>query len=136
MTNEQAKQIYEMMSAHLDEKQRRLLAGAVATAYGRGGKDTVAGACKMSPATVSRGIEELKNPATIVEEGVRQPGAGRKSATEYDPELLEDLDKLIAPETRGDPESPLRWTCKSTRKLAQELQDMKAGSSSLCVRKR
>lgn len=129
MTDDQMKQINETMAPYLDEKQRRLLAGVTATACGRGGQARVASVLGMSQITVKRGINELANPELIVEEGVRLPGAGRKAAVELDPELWEDLDKLIAPETRGDPQSPLLWTSKSTRKLADELNKMKEDRS-------
>jgi hypothetical protein len=62
----------------------------------------------MSTATVSRGMKEARNPETIVQDRIRQPGGGRKPATEIDPELTKDLEQLVSPDTRGDPQSPLR----------------------------
>ncbi len=118
-----------MPAPFLDEKQRRLFAGAEAIAYGTGGMKRISAVLNMSPITVSRGMKEVRNPETIESERIRKPGGGRKSATEIDPGLLNDLEQLISPETRGDPQSPLRWTCKSTRKLANELQEMKPGRS-------
>jgi hypothetical protein len=127
--DELIKQRYDMLAPFLDEKQRRLFAGAEAIAYGTGGLKSISAVLKMSPVTVSRGMKEVQNPETIESERIRQPGGGRKPATELDPELINDLEQLISPETRGDPQSPLRWTCKSTRKLAKELQAMKPGRS-------
>ncbi len=129
MTEERIKQRYEALTPFLDEKQRRLFAAAEAISYGTGGVERVAELLKISPTTVSRGVNELRNPETIEVDRIRHPGAGRKPATETDPDLLSDLDSLISPETRGDPESPLRWTCKSTRRLAKELELMKPGRS-------
>ncbi len=123
------KQKYDMLAPFLDEKQRRLFAGTEAISYGTGGLKRIAAVLEMSTATVSRGMKEVQNPKTIVSEGIRKSGGGRKPATATDPDLLHDLEQLIAPETRGDPQSPLRWTCKSTRKLTAELQAMKPGRS-------
>ncbi len=102
----------------LDERQRRLLAGAGARALGRGGVSAVAAATGMSRNTVRRGVHELEAGSVVGEGRVRTSGAGRKRATELDPELLGALLALVDRESRGDPMSPLRWTCKSTRKLA------------------
>jgi len=127
MVEERIRQRYEALAPFLNEKQRRLFAGAEAIAYGKGGQKRVALLVGMSEKTVSRGVWELRNPETVEPERVRRPGGGRKPTTASDPELLSDLERLISPETRGDPQSPLRWTCKSTRKLASELRAMKAG---------
>lgn len=105
---------------HLDEQQRRLLLGAGARALGRGGIRAVALAAGMREATVSRGMNELDawgEPS----ERVRRPGGSRKRLVETDPELRVALLALVEPDERGDPTSPLRWTTKSTRKLAGEL---------------
>jgi len=115
-------QRYQALAPYLDEKQRRLLAGTEALVAGSGGVEQVAGWLGISPTTVRRGLRELQNPEAIQPERVRRPGGGRRAATEEDPTLLADLEALVAPSTRGDPQSPLRWTCKSTRKLAVELQ--------------
>ena len=104
----------------LDERQRRLMLGAEAIALGRGGITAVATAAGVSRPTVSRGMVEVR----AGESGngrVRKPGGGRKSLTVTDPGLLKKLDALVEPVTRGDPMSPLRWTTKSTRKVAQAL---------------
>jgi hypothetical protein len=112
--------VFEQLSPHLDERQRRLLAGAQARALGRGGIGMVARAIGMRERTVARGARELTAGAEPSGR-VRAPGAGRKRLREQDPGLLPALLALIEPEERGDPMSPLRWTTKSTRTLAAEL---------------
>jgi hypothetical protein len=105
---------------HLDERAWRLLLGAEARAIGRGGAKLVATAVGASPDTVSRGVRELESG--IVPDGrVRGPGAGRPAAEGGDPGLVPALTALVDPATRGDPDSPLRWTTKSTSRLAEEL---------------
>jgi transposase len=105
---------------HLDERQWRLLLGAEARAIGRGGAKLVAGAVGASADTVSRGVHELE--AGVKPDGrVRRKGAGRRAVEENDPGLLAALEALVATGSRGDPESPLRWTTKSTSHLAGEL---------------
>lgn len=104
----------------LDERARRLLLGAGARQLGRGGIKLIAAATGAAADTVGRGAAELE--AGIVADGrVRAPGAGRKRAEYHDPGLWPALDRLVDPETRGDPMSRLRWTTKSTVKLADEL---------------
>lgn len=107
----------------LDERQRRLLLGAEAIAWGRGGITAVAAAAGVSRPTVTRGVTEAKRGgvAATVEARVRKPGGGRKPLTETDPGIVAALDALVDPVTRGDPMSPLRWTTKSTRNLAEAL---------------
>lgn len=96
---------------------------AEALAIGRGGQVAVARATGVSRPTIRRGIRELRQPETAPDRGrIRRPGGGRKRTVERDPSLREDLDKLVEPTSRGDPDSPLRWTCKSVRQLASELQ--------------
>ncbi len=129
MSEERIKQRYEALAPFLDEKQRRLMAGAEAIAYGSGGQARVAALLGMSKETVARGMREVRHPQIVEVERVRRPGGGRKRKADTDPELRSDLERLISPETRGDPQSPLRWTSKSTRKLAKELNEMKAGRS-------
>ena len=116
----------------LDERERRLLAGAGARALGRGGVSAVAGMTGMSRNTVRRGVRELEAGLVVGEGRVRARGAGRKRATDSDPELLGALEALVDRESRGDPQSPLRWTCKSTRKLARTLTE--AGHATSHVR--
>jgi hypothetical protein len=104
----------------LDERARRLLMGAGARQLGRGGIKLIAAATGASADTVGRGAAELE--AGIVADGrVRAKGAGRKPVEHHDPGLWSALDKLVDPETRGDPMSRLRWTTKSTVRLAGEL---------------
>ncbi len=105
---------------HLDERQRRLLMGAEARALGHGGIRLVARAAGVREATVSLGVDELESGAEPLGRA-RRPGGGRKRAAEVDPGLVPALLALVEPEERGDPMSPLRWTTKSTRRLAAEL---------------
>ena len=108
----------------MDERLRRQWAAAEARELGRGGITAVASAIGMSRTTITAGCRELKLPVKQREQEalrVRRPGGGRRSLAETDPELLTALEALVEPVTRGDPESPLRWTCKSTAKLAAEL---------------
>jgi hypothetical protein len=103
----------------LDECGRRLVAAAEAFAAGYGGIAAVAAATGMAPSTIGRGLKELAPDEPS--ERIRRPGAGRKPTISKDPTLLSDLETLVEPTTRGDPESPLRWTCKSVRRLVAEL---------------
>jgi transposase len=114
---------YGAMAPTLDERNRRLLLGAEALSAGRGGQAAVVRATGASAATVRRGVRELSEPAGVaLEPGrVRRPGGGRKRTVDLDPTLRSDLEALIEPTTRGDPESPLRWTTLSLRSLASEL---------------
>ena len=109
-----------LIRPHLDERAWRLLLGAEAKVLGRGGIKVVAGAVRAHPDTVAQGVRELDYGGPIPGR-VRRPGAGRPGAEVADPGLWEALDALVDPVTRGDPESPLRWTTKSTAKLAGEL---------------
>ena len=105
---------------HLDERQRRLLAAAEARALGYGGVAQVARACGLSRPTIHKALAELEE-APLPAERVRRAGGGRKKTRDLEPALLQALERLIDPVTRGDPTSPLRWTCKSTRHLADAL---------------
>ena len=117
--------IYSDIRDLLNERQRRLLLAAGARALGRGGQSAVAEAVGVSRALVRRGEAELEGADPGLEpDRIRRPGGGRMRADALDPSLLTDLDRLISPDTRGDPESPLRWTCKSTRELADALNEM------------
>lgn len=120
VTEEALAAMFAVLGPQLDERQRRLLAGAQARALGRGGVAVVARASGMSHSTVHLGSREI-NQGPEPQGRVRRPGAGRPRATDRDPGLLQALDALVEPTARGDPTSPLRWTCKSTRKLADEL---------------
>jgi len=106
----------------LNERDRRLALATEAKSWGRGGISAVHEATGVSKATIQRGKIELDNePTEHPSDRVRAPGGGRKKAEVTNPELLNELENLTEPETRGDPESPLRWTTKSTRKLAEQL---------------
>ena len=109
-----------LIRPHLDQRAWRLLLGAEAKVLGRGGIKAVAAATRAHPDTVAQGVRELDYPEPIPGR-IRRPGAGRKSAAATDPGMLGALDALVDPVTRGDPESALRWTTKSTPKLAAEL---------------
>ncbi|MGW7370290.1 ISAzo13-like element transposase-related protein, partial [Streptomyces sp. NPDC054841] len=111
---------FEALFPHLDERQRRLMMGAEARILGHGGIRAVAQAAEVSEATVRKGVDELEAGAEPLGR-VRRPGGGRKKAAEVDPALRPALLALVEPDLRGDPMSPLRWTTKSTRKLAAEL---------------
>ena len=111
---------FAVIFPHLDERQRRLLMGAEARALGHGGIRLAARAAGVREATVSLGVAELDSGAEPLGRA-RRPGGGRKRAPEVDPGLVPALLALVEPEERGDPVSPLRWTAKSTRTLADEL---------------
>jgi len=106
---------------HLDERARRLVAASEAMVLPRGGVSLVHRCCGLSRTTLTAGMRELRSGATLPSGRVRHPGGGRKSIEEKHPGFKDALDRLLAPFTRGDPQSPLRWTCKSTRRLAAEL---------------
>ncbi|HEX9374136.1 MAG TPA: ISAzo13 family transposase [Roseiflexaceae bacterium] len=113
---------WELVGDALSERQRRLLAAAEARSQGAGGVSATARATGLSRRTIQRGLRDLDEGADPGPGRVRRAGAGRKPLTETDPELLGDLDKLLEPAVRGDPERPLRWTSKSAAKLALGLQ--------------
>jgi transposase len=116
---------YRSLQPALDERMRRHWAAAEATAYGWGGIQAVAHATGLSPTTIRRGQAELAaqaaRPHLPIPARLRRSGGGRKRKTAEDPQLVQALERLVDPMTRGDPGSPLRWTCKSTRALAREL---------------
>jgi hypothetical protein len=112
---------YSLLRSALNERTRRLWAGTEALAYGRGGIAAVMRATGLSRHTVVRGIRETAEASPLDGARIRVPGGGRKAKVVLDPGLKRALERLIEPVSRGDPESPLRWTCKSTRRLAQEL---------------
>ena len=118
---------FRSLSPFLDERMRRLVAAAESEAIGYGGVSAVARATGVSRRAITEGFKELSrrriaHKTPPVPSRIRRRGAGRKRTADKDPSLLEDLDRLVDPATRGDPESPLRWTCKSVRRLAKELQ--------------
>ena len=110
----------DQMWPHLNERSRRLLAAAEAVQLGYGGVTLVSEACGLSRVTITKGIREL-GAAPLPQERIRRLGAGRHKLEVNDPQVVELLESLVEPLARGDPESPLRWTCKSTRTLAGEL---------------
>ena len=115
---------YRLVAIELDERRRRQWAAAEARDVGYGGISLVARATGLSRPTIMVGLKELDlspKHRAVVATRVRSVGSGRRNLTESDPGLLEALERLIDPATRGDPMSPLRWTCKSTAKLADEL---------------
>jgi hypothetical protein len=116
------KKRFSVLSGLLDERSRRLVAAAESLALGRGGISAVSRATRMSRPVIRLGLGELENPQTVVRGRVRRPGGGHKRIVETDSDLVGDLEGLVEPATRGDPESPLRWTCKSVRRLAEELK--------------
>jgi len=111
---------FASMWPHLDEHARRLVASSKAIELGYGGISRVSRACGLSRVTLTKGIEELHGEP-LAAGRVRREGGGRHPLTTNDPGLVPALDALVEPLARGDPESPLRWTCKSTRTLAAEL---------------
>jgi transposase len=117
---------YGRLSGSLTERSRRLWAASEAMALGHGGIALVERATGVSRSTITRGIGEIEADASgnLPPERTRRPGGGRKRATQKDRTLLEDLDALVEPMTRGDPETPLRWTSKSLRHLSDELAAM------------
>jgi hypothetical protein len=125
-TLERIRQKFTALDPIMDERVRRQWAASEAVALGWGGVSLISKATGLARNTIAQGVRELhereSHPESSVTNRLRCVGAGRKRLTETDPTLLKALDALVDPTTRGHPESPLRWTCKSTRKLAAELQ--------------
>lgn len=111
---------YRVLFRHLDERQRRLVAAADAEQLGRGGVSAISRASQLSRPTIHKGLRELQD-RPLPPGRVRRAGGGRKRVEDLDPRVLTELESLIDPATRGDPMSPLRWTSKSTRDLAEAL---------------
>ena len=130
-------QRWQLMREHLDERQRRAFAAAEAKVLGRGGVSKVSAATGVARNTIMAGMQELDGPGNEFAAGpplaapgsTRRSAGGRKHATHKDPTLVPDLLALLDPTTRGDPESPLRWTCTSLRMLADELKALAATRS-------
>ncbi len=114
-------QRYKLLAGRINERLQRQLAGAEAKVLGRGGVSAVSRATGLAINTVRRGIAELEEAATAPTGRIRKAGGGRKKLREKDPGLVAELEKLVEPFSRGDPMRPLRWTCKSVRRLAEEL---------------
>jgi len=123
---------YKALLPHMDERQKRLVAGADALVLGRGCVMRIAKAAGLSRPTVYKGMEELQS-GRLSKGRIREPGGGRKQLAEKNPRMREMLEALVAPATSGDPMSPLRWTCKSTRRLAEELGRKGCGASHMTV---
>ena len=115
---------WRLFGAECDERRRRLWAASEAKVYGPGGAQLVARAMGISEDTIRRGIQELESEERLEAGRVRRAGGGRRAVLEADPTVVEDLERLIDPATRGDPESPLRWTSKSLGKLRAGLVGM------------
>jgi transposase len=118
---------FKALKPVLDERMRRVVAAAESLALGYGGTSIISRATGVSRRAIAAGVVELgmaatkRAPERLTERGIRRSGGGRKRTTETDPTLKQDLERLVDPVTRGDPGSPLRWTCKSVRKLAEQL---------------
>lgn len=127
------RQKYTALAAELDERGRRRWAAVEARSLGRGGIAAVAEATRLSDRTVRTGIREVDAGIQLPADRQRRPGGGRTSHRTQQPGLVKALDRLIEPLARGEPTSPLRWTCKSTRQLARELgrQDFQVGPSTV-----
>lgn len=122
MVNEQdIRQRFRLLVPALNERTRRLWAAAEAQTRGRGAISAVARATGVSRRAIAVGLRELQARRALADPRVRRPGGGRKSLRHTDPKLLDQLDRLVEPTTRGDPMSPLRWTTKSVRQLAAQL---------------
>ncbi len=113
---------YVDLADSLDERGRRRWAAIEARSLGHGGIAAVAEAIGMSDRTIRTGMKEVESGETLSPGRQRRPGAGRKARTKEQPKLIGALEKIISPTTRGEPTNPLRWTCKSTRRLASELR--------------
>jgi Rhodopirellula transposase DDE domain len=116
------KQKFAQLWPHLDERARRIVAASEAAHLGYGGVSQVSRACGLSRVTLTKAVREL-DAQPLSPGRIRRPGAGRPRLVTTDPDLPGALEALVEPLTRGDPESPLRWTCKSTRQLAQQLTE-------------
>jgi len=122
--NENIQQRFELLAKHLDERTKRLWASAEAMVIGYGGSSAVQAATGISKPVITAGMRELKGEVILADGRIRRIGAGRKRTEDTDPTLLSDLEKLLEPSSMGDPESPLRWTIKSLRTMAEELGQM------------
>jgi transposase len=120
-TEESIRFRFEQLAPTLDERSLRLFAASEAAALGRGGVSTVSRITGIARTTITRGKHELSAGGNVQPGHIRRSGAGRKKITTIDPTVVEALEQLVEPLSRGDPESPLRWTCKSIRTLAEEL---------------
>ena len=124
-TRSELRRKFRAVWPHLDERTRRLMAANEAVSLGYGGVSRVRHACGLSRKAIAKGIREIQGGNRPPVGRVRRTGAGRKSITQSDPHLVQTLEALIDAQTRGDPESALRWICKSTRAIARELGKQK-----------
>jgi len=127
------RQKFQALKSHLDEHTRRIWGAAEASALGYGGISLVARATQISRRAILVGLREIKTGNILPEGRVRRPGGGRKTTVHHQPDLPKKLESLVEPLTRGDPMSPLRWTCKSTRNLSRELKRLGYSASSRLV---
>lgn len=124
---------FRSLASCLDEHTRRIWAATEARAHGYGGISLVARAVGISRRAILVGLREITSGHLLPEGRVRRPGGGRKSGVARQPDLPQTLEGLVEPLTRGDPQSPLRWTCKSTRRLSRELATLGYAASSRLV---
>ncbi len=114
---------FEHLCSCLNEQSRRIWAATEAKSYGWGGVSAVFRATGIDHKTIRKGLKELTSNSKVSTNRIRNKGGGRKKVKEINPDITKELESLVEPVSRGDPESPLRWTCKSTYKLAAELTD-------------
>jgi len=134
MTTEGAiREKFRALGTLLDEHTRRIWAATEANTFGYGGVSLVARATGISRRAIAMGLREITEGDIVLEGRVRRPGGGRKPAVHHQPDLRDTLEGLVEPLTRGDPMSPLRWTCKSTRRLSRELSTLGYSASSRLV---
>lgn len=122
ITDEQIAVRFQQLAPTFNERSLRLFAAAEANTLGYGGVSRLARITGLSRPTIGKGQREIADGHRLQKDRIRTPGGGRKKATQTAPTLLADLERLVEPLSRGDPQSPLRWTCKSTRSLAAELK--------------
>ena len=113
---------FQRLAASLDERALRLFAATEAEALGYGGVSRVSRISGLARSTILRGQQELSHRPAAAPGRIRRPGGGRKKVSTLDPTVVQALERLVEPLSRGDPMSPLRWTCKSIRTLAETLQ--------------
>lgn len=121
MLKKKIKKIFKTLEPYFDEKHQRLLAAALAKSFGEDNIKMISEETGISRPTIYKGYEELENKS-VAKGRIRNEGGGRKKLTNKNPAILKALEELIEPTTKGDPMSPLRWTCKSTRNLSDELK--------------
>ena len=121
--NIQIREKYRALQEHMDERTRRIWAATEARTIGRGGISMVSRATGLARTVIYAGLHELDHPGEVPVERIRRAGGGRKSITTHNPDFPQRLERLVEPLTRGDPQSALRWTCKSVRDLARELSE-------------